>query len=192
MLQGLTKAGVDDFADVLKHSMKFESFGVGFPVVDLPELIRAKRAAGPAEGLRAVARAGSARGVAKGPALNARTQGLTYRPLRGTTFEHAAHTQVLIDVWPTDARTVAEDLVVCALLRRRVGQTPRPRKRDTDDPPVDEMGDDELVGDFDGGGPRICAEVGRLCHSTHVNFVAWREAAVHFAASGAYSMCAAG
>jgi hypothetical protein len=39
-------AGVGDCADVLKHSVKFESFGVSFPVLDLPELIRAKRAAG--------------------------------------------------------------------------------------------------------------------------------------------------
>jgi hypothetical protein len=39
-------AGVGGFAEVLEHSVKFESFGVTFPVLDLPELIRAKRAAG--------------------------------------------------------------------------------------------------------------------------------------------------
>ena len=39
-------AGVGDFADVVKHSVSFESFGVRFPVLDLPDLIRAKRAAG--------------------------------------------------------------------------------------------------------------------------------------------------
>ena len=39
-------AGVGDFADVVQHSVNFESFGVRFPVLDLPELIRAKRAAG--------------------------------------------------------------------------------------------------------------------------------------------------
>jgi len=39
-------AGVGDFTAALEHSVKFESFGMTFPVLDLPELIRAKRAAG--------------------------------------------------------------------------------------------------------------------------------------------------
>jgi hypothetical protein len=39
-------AGVGAYADVWKHSVKFDGFGVRFPVLDLPELIRAKRAAG--------------------------------------------------------------------------------------------------------------------------------------------------
>jgi hypothetical protein len=39
-------AGVGDFVEVLGHSVRFESFGVTFSVLDLPELIRAKRAAG--------------------------------------------------------------------------------------------------------------------------------------------------
>ena len=38
--------GVGEFADVMKHSVKFDSFGVRFSVLDLPELIAAKRAAG--------------------------------------------------------------------------------------------------------------------------------------------------
>ena len=39
-------AGVGTFADVMKHSVKFEAFDVRFPVLGLPALIRAKRAAG--------------------------------------------------------------------------------------------------------------------------------------------------
>ena len=39
-------AGVGDFAESMKHSEKFEGFGVRFPVLELPELIRAKRATG--------------------------------------------------------------------------------------------------------------------------------------------------
>jgi hypothetical protein len=38
-------AGVG-FADALERSVEFEAFGVHFPVLDLPDLIRAKRAAG--------------------------------------------------------------------------------------------------------------------------------------------------
>ena len=39
-------AGVGEFADVMKHSVRFDGFGVRFSVLDLPELIAAKRAAG--------------------------------------------------------------------------------------------------------------------------------------------------
>ena len=39
-------AGVGDFAKVLENSVEFEAFDVRFPVLDLPALIRAKRAAG--------------------------------------------------------------------------------------------------------------------------------------------------
>lgn len=39
-------AGVGAFAEALAHSMEFDGFGVRFPVLDLPQLIRAKRAAG--------------------------------------------------------------------------------------------------------------------------------------------------
>jgi len=39
-------AGVGGFADALERSVEFEAFGVRFPVLDLPDLIRAKRAAG--------------------------------------------------------------------------------------------------------------------------------------------------
>ena len=39
-------AGVGGFADALESSVEFEAFGVRFPVLDLPDLIRAKRAAG--------------------------------------------------------------------------------------------------------------------------------------------------
>jgi hypothetical protein len=39
-------AGVGDFQDALDHSIEFEAFGVRFPALDLPTLIRAKRAAG--------------------------------------------------------------------------------------------------------------------------------------------------
>ena len=39
-------AGVGGFADALERSVDFEAFGVRFPVLDLPDLIRAKRAAG--------------------------------------------------------------------------------------------------------------------------------------------------
>lgn len=38
--------GVGNFKDTLAHSVEFEAFGVRFPVLDLPALIRAKRAAG--------------------------------------------------------------------------------------------------------------------------------------------------
>jgi hypothetical protein len=39
-------AGVGTFADAVKHSVRFEALDVRFPVLDLPELIRAKRAVG--------------------------------------------------------------------------------------------------------------------------------------------------
>ena len=39
-------AGVGDYAKALKESVEFEAFGVRFPALDLPALIRAKRAAG--------------------------------------------------------------------------------------------------------------------------------------------------
>ena len=39
-------AGVGTFADTLERSVEFDGFGVRFPVLDLPDLIRAKRAAG--------------------------------------------------------------------------------------------------------------------------------------------------
>ena len=39
-------AGVGTFAEVLKQSVKFEAFDVRLSVLDLPALIRAKRAAG--------------------------------------------------------------------------------------------------------------------------------------------------
>ena len=39
-------AGVGEFADVIKRSVKFDGFGVRVFVLDLPELIAAKRAAG--------------------------------------------------------------------------------------------------------------------------------------------------
>ena len=39
-------AGVGDFQDALEHSIEFEAFEVRFPALDLPALIRAKRAAG--------------------------------------------------------------------------------------------------------------------------------------------------
>ena len=39
-------AGVGDYAKALEHSVEFEAFGVRFPTLDLPALIKAKRAAG--------------------------------------------------------------------------------------------------------------------------------------------------
>ena len=39
-------AGVGAFADTLAHAVEVDGFDVRFPVLDLPELIRAKRAAG--------------------------------------------------------------------------------------------------------------------------------------------------
>jgi hypothetical protein len=39
-------AGVGDYAKTLEQSVEFEAFGVRFPTLDLPALIRAKRAAG--------------------------------------------------------------------------------------------------------------------------------------------------
>jgi predicted nucleotidyltransferase len=42
-------AGVGGFAHALESSVEFEAFGVRFPVLDLPDLIRAKRAAGRAK-----------------------------------------------------------------------------------------------------------------------------------------------
>ena len=39
-------AGVGVFRDTLEHSVEFEAFGMRFPTLDLPALIRAKRAAG--------------------------------------------------------------------------------------------------------------------------------------------------
>jgi hypothetical protein len=39
-------AGVGAFDATLEHSVEFDAFEVRFPVLDLPELIRAKRAAG--------------------------------------------------------------------------------------------------------------------------------------------------
>jgi len=39
-------AGVGAFSDTLDHSEELDGFGVRFPVLDLPDLIRAKRAAG--------------------------------------------------------------------------------------------------------------------------------------------------
>lgn len=39
-------AGVGDFRDALERSVEFEAFGVRFRALDLPALIRAKRAAG--------------------------------------------------------------------------------------------------------------------------------------------------
>ena len=39
-------AGVGDFQDTLRHAIEFEAFDVRFPALDLPALIRAKRAAG--------------------------------------------------------------------------------------------------------------------------------------------------
>ena len=39
-------AGVGVFRDALEHSVEFEAFGVQFPTLDLPALIRAKRAVG--------------------------------------------------------------------------------------------------------------------------------------------------
>jgi hypothetical protein len=39
-------AGVGDYAKALEQSVEFEAFGVRFPTLDLPALIRAKRAAG--------------------------------------------------------------------------------------------------------------------------------------------------
>jgi hypothetical protein len=39
-------AGVGDYAKALEGSVEFEAFGVEFPALDLPALIRAKRAAG--------------------------------------------------------------------------------------------------------------------------------------------------
>jgi len=39
-------AGVGAFTEALEHSVEFDGFDVQFPVLDLPHLIRAKRAAG--------------------------------------------------------------------------------------------------------------------------------------------------
>ena len=39
-------AGVGDYAKALEQSVEFEAFDVRFPTLDLPALIRAKRAAG--------------------------------------------------------------------------------------------------------------------------------------------------
>jgi hypothetical protein len=39
-------AGVGDYAKTLEQSVEFVAFGVRFPTLDLPALIRAKRAAG--------------------------------------------------------------------------------------------------------------------------------------------------
>ena len=39
-------AGVGDYAKALEGSVEFEAFGVEFAALDLPALIRAKRAAG--------------------------------------------------------------------------------------------------------------------------------------------------
>ena len=39
-------AGIGDYTDVRKHSQKISALGVSFPVIDLPWLIKAKRAAG--------------------------------------------------------------------------------------------------------------------------------------------------
>jgi len=83
------------------------------------------------------------------------------------SFEHAAHTDILVDVGPPYAGAIAEDLVVCALLGRGIGQAPRPGERDADGTPVDEMCDNELVGNFDGGDPRFRATTIRLRRSAH-------------------------
>jgi predicted nucleotidyltransferase len=39
-------AGIGDYAEVRKHSEKIAALGVNFRVLDLPSLIKAKRAAG--------------------------------------------------------------------------------------------------------------------------------------------------
>ena len=92
---------------------------------------------------------------------------LTRGSLRWHSFEHAAHANVLVDIGPPYAGAIAEDLVVGALLRRRIGQAPRPGERDADGPAVDEMGNNELVRDFDRGHPWIRATTTRLRRSAH-------------------------
>jgi hypothetical protein len=59
------------------------------------------------------------------------------------------------------------NLVVRALLGARIGQAPRPRERNADRSPVDEMSNNELVGDFDRGEPRVRAAIIRLRRSAH-------------------------
>jgi hypothetical protein len=44
-------AAVGDYAKALEQSVEFEAFGVRFPTLDLPALIRAKRAAGRPKGV---------------------------------------------------------------------------------------------------------------------------------------------
>jgi hypothetical protein len=57
-------------------------------------------------------------------------------------MQHALNTDVLVNVWPMDAVTGSDKPEILPLCRRRIGESPRPRQRDTDDSTVGEVCDD--------------------------------------------------
>src|ERR1700730_8956222 len=63
--------------------------------------------------------------------------------------QHSLRAQVLVDVRPMYALPIADECVMSALGRCRLGKPPGPHKRYADDPSIDEIGGDHLISDLD-------------------------------------------
>ena len=110
---------------------------------------------------RSISSPGPSDGRRDGAVALARAWSAGFRSMRRNSVEHPANADVFIDVRPVDPRSIADDLIVRALLRRHIRQAVRPRQRDADRASIGQVRRDQIIGNFDRSGARIASRSSR-------------------------------